>query len=273
MKSINDLEQLLKNHFSNIATLSDVVTKYGYAVTLNQLRNLYKDEEILDYIYQYCIREYYQKRILISYKNFAINFYGKPVESKLESSKRFHFELKIKNEVIEKIFSLQYEDLSKNIVQQVKNVATLKDVVNDYGFTIVLNQLRSMFNDEDILDYIRQYCMKEFYEKRIIIRINKFNMSFYGKESSYLKYVDCNNADIEEKIKEVIEEIYSLEKDKFIKDNRMEMNLANDFWRLCFMKGPALNKRDLDFSHIKSPSLRDEVKMYFKHKLKNEYNY
>lgn len=273
MKSLSNLEQLLKNHVSHIATLSDLVAEYGYAVTIHQLRNLYKDEEIVDYIYQYCIREYYQKRILISYKNFAINFYGKPVESNWENSNLFAYEIKVKNEIIEKIVNLQYKDLSNNIVQQVNSVTNLKEVVDVYGFTIVLNQLRSMYKDEDILDYIRQYCLKEFYEKRIIIRINRFNKNFYGKDSSYLKYVDCNNSDIEEKIKAVIEEIYSLEKEKFIKDNRKVMNLANDFWRLCFLKGPALNKRDLDFSQIKSPSLRDEAKMYFKHKLKNEHNF
>lgn len=164
-------------------------------------------------------------------------------------------------------------NLTKILENQVSNIATLSEVVAEYGFSVTLNQLRTLYKDEEILDYVRQFCIKEFYEKRIIIRINKFNLSFYGKESSYLKYASCNNSDIEEKINIVIEEIYNMEKVKFIKDNRKEMSLKSDFWRLCFLKGPALNKRDMDFMQIESATLRHEVKMYFKYKLWNETNF
>lgn len=156
-------------------------------------------------------------------------------------------------------------DLPEKIKERVEKIEPLSLLVKIYGFANVIKALRNTYSEDAILKYIHEYCMKEFYAKRIIIHIFSFNLSFYGKNSSYLKYKDSNNKDLELKINKVIEEVYALEKASFVANNRIEMKLNSDFWRLCFLKGPALNKRDLDFKQIKSPTLRLEAKMYYKH--------
>lgn len=157
--------------------------------------------------------------------------------------------------------------------QRVDTVASPADLVEELGIAKFLERLQSMYKDEVILEYVYQYCIREFCEKRIIINFNQFTESFYGKKSEYVKYGNGSNKELGMKIRNVVVEVNNLEKERFINDNRKEMNLKSDFWRMCFLKGPALNKRDFDFEQIESSTLRLEAKMFFRHKLWNENNF
>ena len=141
---------------------------------------------------------------------------------------------------------------------------SLANAVSKYGFANCINKLQQLHTIEEIKGYLYEYCMSVFYNKRLIISRGSFSRSFFGKKLGYLKYKDSNNEIFEEIVNITIKQVYELEKKDFIATNRREMNLEKDVWRLCFYKGPALNKRDFDFTNIDHATLRKEVKMYYK---------
>ena len=165
------------------------------------------------------------------------------------------------------------QELEKELTQCYTERHSLSNCVDRYGFANCINKLQEMYSIEEIERYLREYCKETFYRERLIISRVAFSKSFFGKELGYLKYKDSGNRMFEEHVNIVIKHIYDLEKKDFIATNRKEMNLENDIWRLCFCKGPALNKRDFDFTKISYPTLRKEAKMYYKHILWDEINF
>lgn len=141
---------------------------------------------------------------------------------------------------------------------------SLANLVGRFGFTTCVNKLQELYTIEELKQYLHDYCMRTFYDKRIIISRNAFSESFLGKKLGGFKATNTNTIMFQELINTVIKQVYELEKKDFIATNRKEMHLENDVWRLCFCKGPALNKRDFDFINVNSSTLRKEVKMYYK---------
>ena len=67
-------------------------------------------------------------------------------------------------------------------------------------------------------------------------------------------------------LKEVVSEEFTLQYEKFPAENQKELDINKDIWIIYTTHGPSLYFNKVDFSIIKSPSLRLEVKWYLKHR-------
>jgi integrase len=67
-------------------------------------------------------------------------------------------------------------------------------------------------------------------------------------------------------LKGVVSEEFELQYEKFPAENYKELNIEKDTWIIYKKHGPSLYFNKVDFSVIKSPSLRLEVKWYLKHR-------
>lgn len=128
-------------------------------------------------------------------------------------------------------------------------------------------------DEPDLKKYLYDFCDKEFTQNRIKITAEKFCLAFWGKSSTYIKYKDMSLVWLVPIINEVIDDVYEKQKKLFCLQNNAQMDLERDIWRLYFMKGPSLNKRDFNFSKINKIEMRYEVKMYYRDLLKNERNF
>lgn len=128
-------------------------------------------------------------------------------------------------------------------------------------------------DEPDLKKYLYDFCDKEFTQNRIKITAEKFCLAFLGKSSTYIKYKDMSLVWLVPIINEVIDDVYEKQKKLFCLQNNAQMDLERDIWRLYFMKGPSLNKRDFNFSKINKIEMRYEVKMYYRDLLKNERNF
>lgn len=165
--------------------------------------------------------------------------------------------------------------LKEILAERVKKVATVKDLIltKQYTFALIIQTLEQKFSIAEIKDYFERFITKEFTNNRIKVTNNQFYKELFGKTAGYFKESPYFKQNYSNFITTIVDEQLGIQKEVFIKSNYQSMILAKDRWTLYFLKGPALNKREFDFSKINSPTLRKEVKMYFKHILQYGINF
>lgn len=167
------------------------------------------------------------------------------------------------------------EILKEILKERVSSVSTVKDLIltKQYIYAEIIQELEKNYSVAEIKSYFEQFIAKEFTDNRIKITNNQFNKRLFGKPAEYFKESPYFIQNYDDFISNVVNEQLEVQKEIFIKNNYLSMDLDKDTWILYFLKGPALNKREFNFLKINSPTLRKEVKMYFKYILQHETNF
>lgn len=165
--------------------------------------------------------------------------------------------------------------LKEILEERVKKVLPVKDLflTKQHTYAAIMQTLEENYSLSEITKYFEQYITKEFTNNRVKITNNNFYKGMFGKDASYFKESPYFKRNYGEFITSIVNNQLDIQKESFIKNNYKSMSLVKDTWILYFLKGPALNKREFDFSKIESSTLRKEVKMYFKYTLKNVDNF
>lgn len=164
---------------------------------------------------------------------------------------------------------------TKESVEQVKQCVRLKEsfIPINESYSTIIKALEDEMEEQEIQQFYHDFAQKAFTTKRVKVSNHKFYEALFGKNASYYKPSPFFKYNHEKLITLAVDEVLERQKEAFIKTNRKEMDLRNDTWVLYFLKGPSLNKREFDFRKIKSKTLRNEAKIYFKHILYHENNF
>lgn len=165
--------------------------------------------------------------------------------------------------------------LKEILVERISTASTVKDLIlsKQYTYAAIIQTIEEDYSIAEIKNYFERFITKEFTNNRVKITNNQFYKELFGKDAGYFKespYFKQNYSDF---ITSIVDEQLDIQKEIFIKNNYLSMDLAKDTWILYFLKGPALNKREFDFSKINSLILRREAKMYFKYILEHVTNF
>lgn len=165
--------------------------------------------------------------------------------------------------------------LKRILAERVCKSSTVKDLIltRSYTYASIIQTLEENYSISKIKKYFEQFIEKSFTINRIKITNNRFYKEMFGKDASYFKESPFFKQNYRDFITEIIDEQLEIQKEIFIKNNYQAMDLSKETWVLYFSKGPALNKREFDFSKINQSTLRKEVKMYFKYILQHEINF
>lgn len=165
-------------------------------------------------------------------------------------------------------------NLESEIKKSYKNNTSLGLVYDKFGFAQVISKLFELYSKDELKLYIFKYCKKQYVDTLEIMSLTQFHKDFFnGKNMSYFKYTNSEQKEFHNIINSVYADIIELSKKEFLQSNVSRMNLSNQTWRLFFIRGSALNKRDFYFYKINNPQLRKEVMMYFAHILRYETNF
>lgn len=165
--------------------------------------------------------------------------------------------------------------LEKNVSDIVRDNRSLKKLIllDGYNYPSVVNTLNKLFSKDEIEQFFINFIHDVFTSNRIRVSNNLFYIEMFGKSNAYFKESSDFTYNFGAFVSRVIDLALAEQEKTLICNNYKTMSLNNDSWILFFKKGPALNKREFDFSKIISVTLRHEVKMYFKHLLKYETNF
>ncbi|MFA2821554.1 tyrosine-type recombinase/integrase [Bacillus wiedmannii] len=165
--------------------------------------------------------------------------------------------------------------LEKNVSDIVRDNSSLKNLIllDGHNYPSVVNTLNKLFSKDEIEQFFINFIHDVFTSNRIRVSNNLFYIEMFGKGNAYFKESSDFTYNFGSFVSGVIDLALAEQEKMLLGNNYKTMSLNNDSWILFFKKGPALNKREFDFSKIISVTLRHEVKMYFKHLLKCETNF
>lgn len=172
-------------------------------------------------------------------------------------------------EKIKAILDLQYyNECKKNIHQHLENKSPFTDLTKRISKNLIIRVCFMEFYDLTV-KYFKYHCSC-FTNRREIVTYAKLINIVFG-----VNYVDwCSDTECyKEEIKGMVAEEYKYQHKYFIDTNTTEINMGKDLWRIYFIKGPALYVRNLNFSCIKSSSIRYEVKLFLANRLIEGRNY
>lgn len=165
-------------------------------------------------------------------------------------------------------------NLESEIKKSYKNNTSLGLVYNEFGFAQVVSKLFELYSKDELKIYIFEYCKKQYVDNLEIMSLCQFYTDFFNSKGlAYFKFTNSQQKEFCDIINSVYADIIELSKKEFLKSNVSRMNIHNETWRLFFIRGAAINKRDFYFYKINNPQLRKEVMMYFAHILRYETNF
>ena len=119
---------------------------------------------------------------------------------------------------------------------------------------------------ERTAEYLKK--MANFYTvRREIITEHKFQQDLFEEKIEYPVYGEA----FKEMFKNTVKNEAAIQQGKFVAENQLQLDVRNDIWMLYKKHGPSLYYKKLDFSLVKSPSLRLEVKQYLKYRFLGVY--
>lgn len=251
---INNTELLRENYLSYIEVNGISYFKY----LEKSLKQHFSDDEIVEYFVrvakkgiqtnEFKINKTMSVKALYEYVFGAVSWKSR----KDDTSKQF-----ILNKMNEAVIQINkfVKELKKNKSDKV-DFSLIKDVMNS-------------FEEEDIYEYITNIIRNDLNLNRVkinlrvlleyIFEIDKPNTPTYD----YCLSVIQKNRWLEV-INKVIESETPHNNQILIDSNIKEMKLSSDRWTLYYMNGISLYRQILDFSEIKSESIKKELKIFIK---------
>lgn len=107
----------------------------------------------------------------------------------------------------------------------------------------------------------------EFTKRREQISLSKLHGAVYGIKSTEAKLADNR---FDQSLRHIAGEEFERQYEKFPDENHSQLDMSRDMWIFYARHGPTLRFNRMDFRVIQSPSLRQEVKYYLKHRFSGE---
>lgn len=107
----------------------------------------------------------------------------------------------------------------------------------------------------------------QFTKRREQISLSKLHGAVYGIKSTEAKLTGNR---FDQDLRRIAAEEFGHQYKRFPNENHLQLNMARDIWIFYARHGPTLRFNRMDFSVIRSPSLRQEVKYYLKHRFSGE---
>ena len=119
----------------------------------------------------------------------------------------------------------------------------------------------------ELTEYVLRGIISRFTERRLVISLFGVQKALWGKrkEHGYVKHI-CDQR-FTSLIETMVQNEIILQKDRFIKENYLEIDVGKDIWKIYRMHGGNLSLCRVDFTVIESPSLRLEVKHCIIHRI------
>lgn len=194
---------------------------------------------------------------------------------------KYVFEMMLRNATISIKYDFNY------ILGEIDDSHSFCQIVDDEFEVHWTDKLKkTMLNREDLrvitskIGFIRvaKYCLgiyeitteylkiiaNSYTIRREIISENKLHDWIFG-DKLRTNFTGCNEA-FSKALEMVVKEEFKTQCEKFIAENHLELNVHNDVWVLYKKHGPSLHYNKMDFSIIKSTSLRLEIKYYMKYR-------
>lgn len=108
---------------------------------------------------------------------------------------------------------------------------------------------------------------EEFTKRREQISLSKLYGAVFGITGTESKLADNR---FDQSLRRVAGEEFRCQYQKFLNENHLQLDMARDVWVFYAQHGPTLRFNRMDFCVIQSPSLRQEVKYYLKHRFSGE---
>lgn len=148
------------------------------------------------------------------------------------------------------------------ITEKVQAYEALHSVSERIG-TMLASIYVSRLPDRDVTGYFERLALCFTQQRTIITTQSFFNMVLKPEatirraelDQHFVKLVDA-----------VVQREYEIQCSLFIRENHSQLDVNSDKWILFRMHGPALSRTVIDFSGIKSPSLKREIQFFMKHR-------
>lgn len=138
---------------------------------------------------------------------------------------------------------------------------TLAEVAKRVGDVRVSKYLMQI--PEQTAGYIKALA-SGYTARRELITLTKMNAYIYGSDSR-TNFAGADQ-DFIQLLSAVVEEETALQTRKFVAENRRELSLSKDVWRLYQKHGTGLKLLTIDFTAVKRVSLRSELKHFLKNR-------
>lgn len=174
---------------------------------------------------------------------------------------------KSKRKFLEEEFIVEY---IHKIFERLINKENLYQEIKEFGFINVMKIANNLYNVQ-LIDYFNYFATCFTMER------DKISMGKMLNRMFNLKPADCcwtaDLMELKEKLVVIIDDEYFKQRKLFVEENQQEMSIENGAWTLYWENGPGLNCRTFDFLQITSPTIRKEVMLFFKFKLRLEISF
>lgn len=133
---------------------------------------------------------------------------------------------------------------------------TLKQITNRIGFVKLYRIV------ESIQEKVKKYFCRmaaQYTKRRELITMRKIQLFLFGRPIEYGKY-DL----LWEMLQSVVDDEYKKQCRIFIKENPLQFDMHKDEWIVYQRNGASLKFKTFDFTKIKRPFIKQEIKQYTK---------
>mgnify|MGYP002924495002 FL=1 len=120
-----------------------------------------------------------------------------------------------------------------------------------------------MIDEEKTRRYLQRIA-RQFTARRELISLRKINNFVFG-EDSRTNFNGCN-ARFYQLLTIIAQEEFAIQNKRFVAENANAMEIHADRWVLYYRHGGSLRFRTIDFSEVHCPSIRMELKYYFRNR-------
>ncbi|MDF1493706.1 site-specific integrase [Caproiciproducens sp. CPB-2] len=159
-------------------------------------------------------------------------------------------------EILESEFSAFW---SERIEKQMLGGLDLKDITRKIGL-LRCAEYAALTDRQTMEAYLRGIA-HTFTDRREQISLSKLFGNVYGGTRTSSKLIPCS---FDQMMRRVANEEFQLQYEKFPAENHLQLDVHSDQWVLYAQHGPTLRFNKMDFTVIRSASLRMEVKYYLK---------
>jgi integrase len=196
--------------------------------------------------------------IVGAYNIFERMLYGQTVSAahKINLSGRTTAHSRLFYEIAKQSF----QDLwSPRLSEAMRNVESLENICRKLGGGHVTGYLMCL--EKEIERYLEEIA-RRFTERRELISLRKINDFVFG-EDSRTNFNGCS-PDFFRLLNKTAESEYEIQKQRFVAENQISMNIRGNQWTLYYWHGASLRFRKIDFTEIRCVSMRSEVKYFLR---------
>jgi integrase len=252
-------------------TLCDAFRFFGGISFVAIGYNAYREEflRMFRYYTKRFVKEWYESSKRLHSKEIGIGFVFETMlhHEKIPIKYRFMYILdeiddshQFVNMVNEEFSSFWMEKIQKAMVQN----DNLQIISARIGMVRTIRYCMTM--PENTVEYLEQMA-KSYTNRREIITEHKFQRELLGEKINYPVF----GAVFTKMFKSTVENEAAVQKQKFVAENQLQLDVYCDTWVLYKKHGPSLYYKKLDFTLISNTSLRLEVKHYMKHRFMGVY--